>query len=159
MLTHVHACWYTLCGVGTLWEEGGVWRRWHTLWFGAFRENEVHFFYCAGGKLGEVAGVFLSRKHSLDALRGGTGRWLLESGVVSGAAECAGRTGESPVVSVRCAGVLQPSLHMGPVSTGRYQCLAFGDPQVCGTLCAWVRCAPDASGANLLSVRCTAGDR
>ena len=29
--------------------------------FGAFRENEVHFFYCAGGKIGEVAG------HSPDA--------------------------------------------------------------------------------------------
>ena len=37
-----------------------------------------------------------------------------------------------PVVSVRCAGVLRPSLRMGPVSTGS---LASGDPQVCGTLC------------------------
>ena len=43
---------------------------------------------------------------------------------------------ERPVVSVRCAGVLRPSLRMGPVSTGRYRCLASGDPQVCGTLCA-----------------------
>ena len=49
----------------------------------------------------------------------GTGRWL-----------------ERPVVSVQCAGVLRPSLRMGPVSTGRYRCLASGDPQVCGTLCA-----------------------
>jgi len=32
----------------------------------------------------------------------GTGRWL-----------------ECPVVRVRCAGVLRPSLRMGPVSTGR----------------------------------------
>jgi len=32
----------------------------------------------------------------------GTGRWL-----------------ERPVVRVRCAGVLRPSLRMGPVSTGR----------------------------------------
>ena len=39
-------------------------------------------------------------------------------------------------VSVRCASVLQPSLRMGPVSTGRYRCLASGDLQVCGTLCA-----------------------
>jgi len=51
-------------------------------------------------------GVFLSRKHSPDTLRGGTGRWSLASGVLSGAAECTGRTGESPVLSVRCAGGL-----------------------------------------------------
>ena len=63
-------------------------------------------FYCAGGKFGEVVGVFLSRKHSSDALRGGTGRWPLASGVLSGAAECTGRTAESPVLSVRCAGGL-----------------------------------------------------
>jgi len=44
--------------------------------------------------------------HSPDALRGGTGRWPLASGVLSGAAECTGRTGESPVVSVRCTGGL-----------------------------------------------------
>ena len=68
--------------------------------FGAFRENEVHIFYYAGGSFGEIAGVFLSRKHSPNALCGGTGRWLLASGVVSGAAECTGRTGESPVLSV-----------------------------------------------------------
>jgi len=33
-----------------------------------------------------------------------------------------------PVVSVWCEGVLQPSLRMGPVSTGRYRCLVSGDP-------------------------------
>ena len=53
MLTHVHMLVYTRCG------------------FGAFRENEVHIFYCAGGKFGEVAGVFLAQKTL-------TGRWLLE---------------------------------------------------------------------------------
>ena len=47
-----------------------------------------------------------------------------------------GRSLEHPVVSVRCAGVLRPSLRMGPVSTGRYRCLASSDPQVCGSLCA-----------------------
>ena len=86
----------------------------------------MHTFYCAGGKIGEVAGVFLAEEHSPDAgseapdavserpvcrlpdsvrVRHrtiGTGRWL-----------------ERPVVSVRCAGVLRPSLRMGPVSTGR----------------------------------------
>jgi len=55
MLTHVHLlvhtlwCWYTHCGVG------------------AFRENEVHIFYCIGGKIGEVVGVFLAEEHSPDA--------------------------------------------------------------------------------------------
>jgi len=66
----------------------------------------VHIFYCAGGKFGEVAGVFLSRKHSPDALCGGIGRWPLASGVLSGATEGTGRTRESPVLSVRCAGRL-----------------------------------------------------
>ena len=27
----------------------------------------MHFFYCAGGKIGEVAGVFLAEEHSPDA--------------------------------------------------------------------------------------------
>ena len=62
----------------------------------------MHIFYCASESFREVAGVFFSRKHSPDALRGGTGCWPLASGVLSGAAECTGRTGESPVLSVRC---------------------------------------------------------
>ena len=73
----------------------------------------MHIFYCVGGKLGEVTGVFLAEEHSPDAgseapdavperpvqtVPGparvrhrtiGTGRWL-----------------ESPMVSVRCADVL-----------------------------------------------------
>ena len=74
--------------------------------------------------------MFLSRKHSPDALRGGTGRWPLASDVLSGVAECTGRTGVSPVPSVRCEGVLLPSLCMSPVSTGCSGCirwLASGD--------------------------------
>jgi len=66
----------------------------------------VYIFHCAGGKFGEVARVFFSEKHSPDALRGGTGRWPLASGVLSGVAECTGCTGVSPVLSVRCVGVL-----------------------------------------------------
>ena len=83
----------------------------------------MHIFYCAGGKFGEVAGVFLAHRtlaveatdveseRPVQTVPGparvrhrtiGTGRWL-----------------ERPVVSVRCAGVLRPSLRMGPVSTGR----------------------------------------
>ena len=107
----------------------------------------AYIFYCAGGKFGEVAGVFLSRKHSPDALRGGTRRWPLASGVLSGVAECTGRTGVSPVLSVRCAGVLRPSLRMGPVSTGRYRCLASGDP---ASLRSSLRTSPVCTGR----VRC-----
>ena len=44
----------------------------------------MYIFYCAGGKFGEVAGVFLTEKHSPDALRGGTGHWPLASSVLSG---------------------------------------------------------------------------
>ena len=35
-----------------------------------------------------------------------TGRWPLASDVLTGVAECTGRTGVSPVLSVRCAGGL-----------------------------------------------------
>ena len=78
----------------------------------------MHIFYCAGGKFGEVAGVFLAEKHSPDAECRGTGRWSRASGVVSVVQVCTGRTGVSPVLSVRCEGFLQPSLRTSPVSTG-----------------------------------------
>ena len=71
------------------------------------------------GNLVKSQECFLTEKHSPDALRGGTGRWPLASDVLSGVTECTGRTRESPVLSVRCAGVLQTSLGMSPVSTGR----------------------------------------
>ena len=71
---------------------------------GAFKKIKCIFSIAPVGFFGEVVGVYLSRKHSPDALRGGTGRWSLASGVLSCAAECTGRTGESPVLSVRCAG-------------------------------------------------------
>ena len=35
----------------------------------------MYIFYYAGGKFAEVAGVFLTEKHSSDTVRGGTGRW------------------------------------------------------------------------------------
>ena len=80
----------------------------------------MHIFYYAGGKFGEVTGVFLTEKHSPDALRGGTGRWPLASGVLSGVAECTGRTGVSPVLSVRCAsGLATLSAH----ESGEHQML------------------------------------
>ena len=79
----------------------------------------MHIFYCAGGKFGEVAGVFLAEKHSPDAGADSTGRWSRASGVVSVAQVCTGRTGVSPVLSVRCEGVLQPSLRTSPVPSVR----------------------------------------
>jgi len=66
----------------------------------------VHIFYCAGGNFGEVAGVFLAEKHSPDAGVGSTGRGSRASGVVSVVQVCTGRTGVSPVLSVRCVGGL-----------------------------------------------------
>ena len=66
----------------------------------------MHIFYCAGGKFEEVAGVFLAEKHSPDAGAGSTERWSRASGVVTVAQVCTGRTGVSPVLSVRCAGGL-----------------------------------------------------
>jgi len=68
---------------------------------------------------------------SPDAVRGGTGRWPLASGVLSGATECTACTGVSPVFSVRCAGVLRTSLGMSPVSTGRSGAQRPVTPKVC----------------------------
>ena len=78
-----------------------VWAR-----FGAFEKIKCTFSIAPVGNLEK------SRECSPDALRGGTGRWPLASGVLSGAAECTGRTGVSPVLSVRCAdGLANLSVH------------------------------------------------
>jgi len=45
----------------------------------------VYIFYCAGGKFGQVVRVFLTKKHSLNAGVGSTGRWTRESGALSSA--------------------------------------------------------------------------
>jgi len=136
MLTHVHLL------VHTLWCWHTLRRRW------SLKVRERMGSYCAGGKIWRSRGSVSHRTLATEAPDAkserpvqtvpsparvrhrtiGTGRWL-----------------ERLVVRVRCAGVLRPSLRMGPVSTGRYRCLASGDLQVCGTLCA--------------CVRCTAGDR
>ena len=115
----------------------------------------MHIFYCAGGKFGEVAGVFLSRKHSPDALCGGTGRWPLSSGVLSGAAECTGRTGESPCSASGVRAIWRPSLRMSPMSTVRSGCvqwLASGDR---ASLRSSLRTGPVCTGR----VRCDAVER
>ena len=46
-----------------------------------FRENEVYFFYCAGGKFGEVVGVFLAEKTL-------TGCWILEHRTLRQSVRC-----------------------------------------------------------------------
>ena len=86
----------------------------------------MHIFYCAGGKIGEVAGVFLAEEHSLDANSEAPDAVPVrpvsrqpDSVRVRHRTIGTGRSLERPVVSVRCAGVLRPSLRMGPVSTGR----------------------------------------
>jgi len=66
-----------------------------------------------------------------DELRGGTGRWPLAFGVLSGVAECTGHTGVSPLLSDRCAGILRTSLGMNPVSTGRSDAQRQVTPRFC----------------------------
>ena len=103
-----------------------------------FEKMKCIFSIAPVGFFGEVAGVFLSRKHSPDALRGGTGRGPLASGVLSGAAECTGRTGESPVVSVRCVGGLVTlSAHeSGVVSVAQVCTGRTGESPVLSVRCA-----------------------
>jgi len=94
-------------------------------------------------------GVFLSRKHSPDAQGGGTGRWPLASGGLSGVAECTGRTGESPVCG-----------HFAKLSRYEFsehrtvRCSTSGDPEVLHTSMSF---SPDAYDVDLQSVRCFAG--
>ena len=116
-----------------------------------FLENEVHIFYCAGGKIGEVARVFhrtLAQRHRtlcLAQLGLGTGRRLEPvgaSGVLSPVfcvfAMLSGyETGEHRTVWCSASGdpvSLQTSLSLSLVSTGRVR---------------W----------QLNRVRCSAGDR
>ena len=107
----------------------------------------MHIFYCAGGKVGEVAGVFLAEEHSLDV--GSEAPDAVPVRPVSRQPDSVrvrhrtigtGRSLERPVVCVRCEEVLQTSLRMSPVSTGRSGCvrwLASGDPaSLRSSLCA-----------------------
>jgi len=52
--------------------------------FCAFEKIKCIFSIAPVESFEEVAGVFLTEKHSPDALRGGTGHWPLASGVLSG---------------------------------------------------------------------------
>ena len=90
----------------------------HSAGFDTFEKIKCIFFIAPIGNLEKSRECFLTEKHSPDTLRGGTGRWPLASGVLSGVAEYTGRTEESPMLSVRCADVLQTSLGMSLVSTG-----------------------------------------
>ena len=150
MLTHVHMFAYTLWCWHTFekevefegYREDGflsLSRRAYEAGFGAFRENEVHIFYCAGVSFGRSRGRNTHRTLATEAPDAKSERPVQ---TVPGPARVRHRTTDTgrrpvrPVVSIRCAGVLRHSLRMGPVSTGRYRCLASGDPQVCGTLYA-----------------------
>ena len=95
-----------------------------------FRENEVHIFYCAGGKFGEDAGVFLAEEHSADAGSEAPDAVserpvcrLPDSVRVRHRTIGTGRSLERPVVCVRSEEVLQTSLRMSPVITGRLGCV------------------------------------
>ena len=81
------------------------------------RENEVHIFYCAGGKIAEVAVVFLAEKHSPDAGSEAPDAvsvrpvcMLPDSVRVRHRTIGTGRSLERPVVCVWCEEVLQTSL-------------------------------------------------
>ena len=84
--------------------------------FGAFRENEVHIFYCADGKFGEVAGDRTLATEAPDAKSERPVQTVPGPARVRHRTIGTGRRLERPVVRVRCAGVLRPSLCMVPVS-------------------------------------------
>ena len=48
----------------------------------------MHIFYCADGKFGEVAEIFLTEKHSPNAGVSSTGRCICASGEVSDSRAC-----------------------------------------------------------------------
>jgi len=85
MLTHLHLlvhtwwCWHTLRKRWSL--KGREWFRFLRIW--RFWENETYIFYCVSGMFGQVTGVFLTGKHSSDALTTGIGCWAYASGVLS----------------------------------------------------------------------------
>jgi len=168
MLTHVPMfvytlwCWHTLRRRWSL--KGREMMGWHTLWcwhtlrgWALFEKMKCIFSIAPVGNLEKSRECFTHRtlasgapeaesERPVQTVPGparvrhrtiGTGRWL-----------------ERPVARVRCAGVLRPSLRMGPVSTGRYRCLASGDP---ASLRSSLRTGPVCTG--LLSVRCSAGYR
>jgi len=111
----------------------------------------VYIFYCAGGKFGEVVGVTqvlvapdaapaclvrcltlarVSQAHR--TLAPDAGRTLSVHPMVHDISKCARG------VSNCCA----------PDASGVVACVHPVTLQVCGALCARVRCAPDASGEN-----------
>ena len=122
----------------------------------------MHIFYCAGGKIGEVVGVFLAEEHSPDAGSEAPDAVserpvcrLPDSVRVRHRTIGTGRSLERPVVCVRCEEVLQTSLRMSSVSTGHSGCvrwLASGDP---ASLWSSLRMSPVCTGR----VRCQPAQR
>jgi len=92
----------------------------------------MHIFYCASEKFGKVVGV-------PDAVRRGTGRWPLGSGVLSvlGPIRVKHRTQGVPCSCVRCG--LSSVGGFLTKSTGRLGCVRWcesGVQAVCNPLCA-----------------------
>jgi len=113
MLTYVHLLVYTL------WCWHTLRRRWslkcrERMGPALFEKMKCIFFIAPVGNLEKSRTLDAESERPVQTVPGparvrhqtiGTGRWL-----------------ERPVVRVRCAGVLQPSLRMSPVSTGRVRC-------------------------------------
>jgi len=148
MLTHVHLLVYTLWCWHTLrrrWSLNGRDKM-------GFWENEVHIFYCAGGKFGEVTGETL------------TGRSARRHRTLAFSVWCAVGCSRVHRTHQRESGAQRPVCgHFGDLLCAwvRWAPDAKGASggsrpvtlRVCWALCARVRCAPDASGAQQVTVR------
>jgi len=83
---------------------------WVSVGFGAFEKIKCIFSSASVGNFREDAGVFLTEKHSPDAVCRGTGRWPLESGVLlslirgsrAHRTPCTGRRGSAVHASGAC---------------------------------------------------------
>ena len=145
MLTHVHML------VHTLWCWHTLRRRWslegrERMDSALFEKMKCIFSIAPVGIFGEVTGVFLAEEHSPDA--GSEAPDAVSERPVCRLPDSVrvrhwtigtGRSLERQVVCVRCEVVLQTSLRMSPVSTGRSGCvrwLASGDPASLRALCA-----------------------
>ena len=146
MLTHMHMvvytwwCWHICKGGGVPRVERGV----------SCSLPPAELARRDSALLRKLSAYFLLRRWEIWRSRGSvsrTGRWPLASGVLSGATECTGRTGESPVLCVRCAGDLAT---LSARESGEHRTLRVRPVtvRVRGALCARVRCAPDASGVD-----------
>jgi len=152
MLTHVHMLVYTL------WCWHTLRRRWNDCenantraHVGAFEKMKCIFSIVPVGKLEKSREYFslrnthrtLAQKHRTMCLCVRCAGCLAQLGLGTG------RRLERPVFWVRCPRVLHCSLGLSPVSTGRSGAQRPVPCAFCRPPWVLVRCAPDASGANL----------